>query len=442
MNNYEEINNIENENNAIYNNNFTDIEENENEDESISQKEAKKEDINNTNENQNTNNYESTNCPRKFENNILNIQETCNVNIIEKSNKEKEKEIKMSIKQNLENKINDNEKLFEENSELKNQELLNSSNKKISSGNKSKRSSNKITMEIKTKIPQSNELLFNPRNSKKKQIEPLFSKYEQLEGQERHTYTKSNEPLYKKAVEIFPSKFGTEMYYKSQFRQSDYSNNNINSSNKKSEKNNNSNNIGKKRTEKIKKENNNVKKELFKVKNYSNKTYKTYKSNIKSDNPFVGLSHYEKNTKERKNQIIQTIQKEGDEYSDILIFEDNVLNKRILSREELNQFINILIKFLFEKNERNLDSYEHKIGKVINIIKNMKKEEQNIVLTNLKATAKDEYACKIYEKIQNKIDDFKEKITKVYKNEQNLEEDEDIIFKLKPTTSNKKKSKK
>ena len=72
----------------------------------------------------------------------------------------------------------------------------------------------------------------------------------------------------------------------------------------------------------------------------------------------------------------------------------------------------------------------------------MKKEEQNIVLTNLKATAKDEYACKIYEKIQNKIDDFKEKITKVYKNEQNLEEDEDIIFKLKPTTSNKKKSKK
>ena len=109
-------------------------------------------------------NYEITNCPRKFENNILNIQETCNVNIIEKSNKEKEKEIKMSIKQNLENKINDNEKLFEENSELKNQELLNSSNKKISSGNKSKRSSNKITMEIKTKIPQSNELLFNPRN--------------------------------------------------------------------------------------------------------------------------------------------------------------------------------------------------------------------------------------------------------------------------------------
>ena len=37
---------------------------------------------------------------------------------------------------------------------------------------------------------------------------------------------------------------------------------------------------------------------------------------------------------------------------------------------------------------------------------------------------------------------LKKKITKVYKNEQNLEEDEDIIFKLKPTTSNKKKSKK
>ena len=77
------------------------------------------------------------------------------------------------------------------------------------------------------------------------------------------------------------------------------------------------------------------KKELFKVKNYSNKTYNTYKSNIKSDNPFVGLSHYEKNTKERKNQIIQTIQKEGDEYSDILIFEDiNFYLKKIIYKNE------------------------------------------------------------------------------------------------------------
>jgi hypothetical protein len=93
-------------------------------------------------------------------------------------------------------------------------------------------------MENKYKVPQSNELLFNPKISKKKQIEPLFSKYEQLEGQSRHAYSNSavqpNEPLYKKAVEIFPSKYGTEMYYKSQFRQSDYYTN-INSSNKKSE---------------------------------------------------------------------------------------------------------------------------------------------------------------------------------------------------------------
>ena len=192
----------------------------------------------------------------------------------------------------------------------------------------------------------------------------------------------------------------------------------------------------KKRKEKTKKENNNVNRELFKTKKYSNETYHAYRSNIKNDNPFVGLSHYDKNTKERKSLISKTIQKEGDEYSDILIFEDNIANKRILTQEELNQFINILIKFLFEKDEK--ESYEHKISKVINIIKNMKKEEQNKVLNSLKTNAKDEYTNKIYEKIKMKIDDFKDKLTKIYKNEQASEDDEDIIYKLKPKTSNKK----
>ena len=72
----------------------------------------------------------------------------------------------------------------------------------------------------------------------------------------------------------------------------------------------------------------------------------------------------------------------------------------------------------------------------------MKKEEQNKVLNNLKSNAKDEYTNKIYEKIKIKIDEFKDKLTKVYKNEQALEEDEDIIYKLKPKTSNKKVFKK
>ena len=372
------------------------------------------------------NNYESTNCPKKSENNINQAQNLNN-----------EKEINISLKQNLENKINDTEKILQENIKTKAKDEINSSNKKISSINKNKKSSNKITNENKYKVPQSNELLFNPKISKKKQIEPLFSKYEQLEGQNNHIHTSSNiqanEPLYKKAKEIFPSQYGTEMYYKNQFRQSDY--NIINSSNKKTEKSNKT-MSDKKRKEKTKKENNNVNRELFKTKKYSNKTYQAYRSNIKSDNPFVGLSHYDKNTKERKSLISKTIQKEGDEYSDILIYEDNISNKRILTQEELNQFINILIKFLFEKDEK--ESYEHKISKVINIIKNMKKEEQNKVLNSLKTNAKDEYTNKIYEKIKMKIDNFKDKLTKIYKNEQASEDDEDIIFKLKPKTSNKK----
>ena len=72
----------------------------------------------------------------------------------------------------------------------------------------------------------------------------------------------------------------------------------------------------------------------------------------------------------------------------------------------------------------------------------MKKEEQNKVLNNLKSNAKDEYTNKIYEKIKIKIDEFKDKLTKVYKNEQASEEDEDIIYKIKPKTSNKKVFKK
>ena len=107
------------------------------------------------------------------------------------------------------------------------------------------------------------------------------------------------------------------MYYKSQFRQSDH--NNINSTNKKTEKSNKK-MPDKKRKEKTKKENNNFNRELFKKKKYSNKTYHAYRSNIKNYNQFVGFSHYDKNTKERKSLISKTIQKEGDEYSNILIF--------------------------------------------------------------------------------------------------------------------------
>ena len=61
---------------------------------------------------------------------------------------------------------------------------------------------------------------------RKKNIETLFSKYEQLEGQERYQTVNSisqpKETLFKKTIEIFPSKFGIEMPYKSLLRQDDY----------------------------------------------------------------------------------------------------------------------------------------------------------------------------------------------------------------------------
>ena len=90
-----------------------------------------------------------------------------------------------------------------------------------------------------------------------------------------------------------------------------------------------------------------IKSELCKEKTYSQKNHRLYENNLKSSNPFVGLSHYDKNTKERKNLIAKTIQKEGDEYNYINLFEENISKKKDLNDDDLNKFIILLSSFLF-----------------------------------------------------------------------------------------------
>ena len=417
---------------------------------------------NNENQDQYMNYYESTNNPRK-ENNDLEINNNINKNneknietnlsikqnleiilnnnntntnseknYMEEIKEDDDEDSNLSIKQNLENKINSNKNIFEgnnNNQEIKEKNDIYSLNEKSVSRNKDIGNAKKIDIENRYKKPQSNDLLFNPKISKKKKIEPLFNKYEQLQGQEKHYYSKtniqSNETSFKKAIEIFPSQYGIEMPYKSQLRHSDYNLNN-NSSNKKMDKIGiNKTTSGKKRNKDKYNSNTKIKSELYKEKTYSQKNHRLYENNLKSSNPFVGLSHYDKNTKERKNLIAKTIQKEGDEYNYINLFEENISKKKDLNDDDLNKFIIALSSYLFdikEKNLENKDAYEFKINKITNIIKNMKGEEQKKILNNLKQNAKDDYSSELFEKIKNKIDDFKDKILKVYKNPETSEE--------------------
>ena len=368
----------------------------------------------NINQNEGLNNYDNPD-NEKFNN---------------KNNNKEKKETGKSIKQKLEGEFNENlniNKEIQEKNEIENQSS-NLNKKKVIHENKN----------FKQKVPQTGELLFNPKMGKKKNVEPLFSKYELLEGQERYqnlnSTTQPKEIIFKKAIEIFPSRFGFEMPYKSQLRQDDYTINNNNF-----EKNNLSKTTSGKKNKKMDINQKFSKKDQLNIIKTEKKTYHKYKSNVKSNNPFIGLSHYDKNTKERKNQISKKVQKEETEFNDIIIFEENILKKRDLTEEELNQFINILIKYMFESEEKNLDNknaYEFKINKISNIIINMKKEEQVKVLENLKKNANDEYSNELFSQLQSRINDFKDKIVKVYKKEENLE-DED--FENISNSSNKKK---
>ena len=225
----------------------------------------------------------------------------------------------------------------ENNLEEKNNYSFHPKNKKTSDNilfNKSQKSENLEDISIKknannSNLKQSGKLLFNPKISKNKTFEPLFSKYEQLEGQSPPKNIKNNiikEPVFKKSQEIFPSQLGFEMPYKSKLKQSYKSTtyNNYRNSIKKE--------LSKDKNRGDNNKNNNEKNEQ--------KTYYSYKSSIKSDNPFKGQSKYEKSNKQRKNEIAKTVEKEENEFYDIAVIEEKISNKSQLNEEEINQLIN------------------------------------------------------------------------------------------------------
>ena len=320
-------------------------------------------------------------------------------------------------------------KLKEEENEKENQHFS-ASKKGQNSKSKNRRESSQSNSKTKYKIPISGELLFNPKKSKRKSHHPLFTKYEVLEFNNAMRFSAippGNELVYRKTIEIFPSKYGFEMPYRSQLRQSNYSvysSRSIDKSNRKktiSEKKKKS-DIKSNDGTSIKEFDFNAKSEHFIIKKYGKKNYYMYKSPIKSNNPFVGLSHYAKNIKQRRSLIAKAVKKEGNQFNEIISLEENIIKKRELNEKELNQLIITLTKFIYDDNEKNLenkDSYEFKINKVSNIIKFMNEENQNKIMEELRKNAKDDYSNEIFEILKAKIDDYKEKLMKVYKIEEN-----------------------
>ena len=315
------------------------------------------------------------------------------------------------------------------------------------------KNSQKSSGKIKPKIPKSGELLFNPKKSKKRNYKPLFNKYELEELNNRHRQGmafQEGESVFKKAKEIFPSKYGIEMPYKSPVRQSNYSVNSI--SRKSMEKSIKRKTISEKKNKSQKYDEetpikefdyNSQKNGQFKIQKYEKKNYYAYKSNIKSDNPFEGLSLYNKNTKERKSLIAKKVEKEENEYNEINLLEGSIIKNKDLNEEELNQLINKISKFMYEDEEKNLEIkelYEYKIHRVSNIIKFMNDEAQKKILEELQNNAKDEYSTKLFEILKSKIDEYKEKLIKSYKIEETSKNDP-YSFKLhSPTKKVFKKS--
>jgi hypothetical protein len=164
------------------------------------------------------------------------------------------------------------------------------------------------------------------------------------------------------------------------------------------------------------------------LKAYENKTYFSYKSNVKNDNPFRGSSSFVKSTKERKNEIAKTVEKEENEFYDIAIIEDNILNKNELSEEEMNQLINKFNDIMYKNDMDNIEQkkgYEYRINKISNILKIMSTEEQNKVFSELKKNADNDIKNEIFEKLKNRIDEYnKNKNIKIRKlDEENGEEE-------------------
>ena len=418
----ENINLKEKEYNQINNYNIEPVDENEEyeqnikndenaEDEYINQININKEEndiIINKNEQEKTDNYESTNNP-KIESGYNNI------------NNKEEKKTNISIKQNLQNEFNININTNEKNNENNYKDF----NKKNSLNplNNNLNLDNKIS---NYKVPQSSQLLFKPKIKKTKKIEPLFNKYEQLEGHEQQYSSSSfyaTEPSYKKEIEIFPSHFEIGMSYINPFKQTYIINNANNLSNKKAAKKYHNKTTSDKNRNLLKEMNQNNKyKNEIDIRNSNKKNYQTYINSSKIHNPFVSFSDYDKNIKERKKLISKKIQKEENLLNDILIIEKNIIKKRNLTEKESNLIIVKLSNYLFEIKEKKLDnnvSSDYKINKITNIIKIMPKEEQSKILENLKKHSKNEYSNEVISKLKNKIENFKDKSLKAYKTEKN-----------------------
>ena len=234
---------------------------------------------------------------------------------------------------------------------------------------------NKNNNPFKTKVQKSNKPVFNPKIPISKPKETLFNP-EQIKVNEKYIPTtvrpptannNEGESFYKKTKEIFPSQLGVEIPYKSIKKDNLYSRSSL--------------------------LDNNNNKNKFKMKKYENKTYFSYKNNMKSNNPFKGPNEYEKNQKDRKNQIAEEVEKQENDFNEIAILEDNIVNHRELSEEEYNQLINKFNQIMYDKtevileNKEELKNYESKITKITNIIKEMKIEDQNKVLEFLEKNA-------------------------------------------------------
>ena len=116
----------------------------------------------------------------------------------------------------------------------------------------------------------------------------------------------------------------------------------------------------------------------------------------------------QKSTKERKNNIAKTVEKEENEFYDIALIEEKIANKSDVDEEALNQLISRFNEIMYKdySDKEELKGYEYKINKIGNIVKNMGNKEQNKILEDLKKNADNEYKKEMFEKLKSSIEDY------------------------------------
>ena len=233
----------------------------------------------------------------------------------------------------------------------------------------------------------------NPKIRVSKPIEPLFRNSE-IERLSKHQYPSNDkyESFYIKTKEIFPSQLGVEIPYKSKLKESLHNRRSLYGSS-----------FGRKKCDSGENK--------FRIKKYENKSYFSYKSNMKRDNPFRGPSEYRLTIKQRKNKISEAVEKKEDELDKIAIIEDNIMSHKDLSEEEFNQLVNKFKQIMYNSEEVNAESkeelkgYEVKIYKITDIIKVMNNDDQNRVLNDLEKNADNEIKKEIFGKLKNNIEE-------------------------------------